>query len=213
MTRIVAISDDHHKRYYIDLPEGDILIHGGDFTYRGEPIERMLVIDWLNHISKKYKHVVIIMGNHDINMTRDWFVQYECLEKVAKNVHLLQDTGIELEGVNFYGSPYSVRFGDWGFGEPEEKLIKRFSHIPKKTDVLITHGPPYSILDKNKNGECCGSKALYERIKKLPNLKCHIFGHIHEGYGKKTIENVDFYNVSVLNEHYQLLNLPTVIDL
>src|SRR3990167_11212626 len=172
--KIVAISDTHHKHYYLKLPKGDILIHAGDWTYRGERIERMLVLDYLNVISKKYKHVITIMGNHDINMTKSWF---KSINSLSDNVHVLQDDGIEIDGINFYGSPYSVRFGDWGFGEPDDKLALRFNHIPKKTDILITHGPAYSILDKNRDGECCGSKSLYEKIKMLPNLKHHIFGH------------------------------------
>lgn len=203
--RLICISDTHHKHYYLDLPEGDILVHCGDFGFRGERIERLLIQDWLNFQSKRYKHVVFIAGNHDINMTVGTLL-------LEDNVHHLQDTLEEIEGINFYGSPYTVRFGDWGFGEPEEKLVKRFNHIPKKTEILITHGPAYSILDKNKHGECCGSKALYEKIKKLPNLKYHLFGHIHESYGQEVIENVTFCNCSVLNEYYQLTNPVTIID-
>lgn len=210
MTKIVAISDTHHKHYYLKLPKGDILIHGGDWTYRGERIERMLVLDYLKHISKKYKYIVTIMGNHDIGMTKTWF---ESLHVLPKNVTVLQDCGIEIEGINFYGSPYTPWFGDWGFGEPDEQLAQRFNHIPKKTDILITHGPAYGILDRNKHGEYCGSKSLYEKIKKLPNLKHHICGHIHEDYGQESIENVTFSNVSILDENYEIKNKPTIIEI
>ena len=208
--KIVAISDSHHKHYYLKLPKGDMLIHAGDLTYRGERIEQMLVIDWFKHIAKKYKYVVSVMGNHDMNMTKAWF---DSLHYLPNNVHILQDSGIEIEGINFYGSPYSVRFGDWGFGEPDDKLAVRFNHIPKKTNILITHGPAYSILDRNKYGECCGSKSLYQKIKQLPNLKHHLFGHLHEQGGKQEIiENVTFSNVSVLDENYEIKNKATIIE-
>jgi len=209
MTKLVCLSDTHLKQYYVDLPDGDILIHAGDFTFRGTIPERIVTIDWLNYVANRYKHVICVMGNHDINMSLSWFND----QKKKENIHLLQDTGIELEGIYFYGSPYTVRFGDWGFGEPDEKLVKRFEHIPKKTQVLITHGPAKTILDVNRDGESCGSKALYNKIKRLPNLKYHIFGHIHEDGGKQeVIENVKFCNVSILDEYYQIKNFPIVLE-
>ena len=56
--------------------------------------------------------------------------------------------------------------------------------MPKQVDILITHCPPFGILDKansNKNG---GSKAL-QAISAHRKPKYHIFGHIHEGFGHK----------------------------
>ncbi len=201
MTKIVAISDTHHLHYYIDLPLGDILIHAGDFGYRGEKIEIMLINEWLKRQASKYKHVIFVSGNHDIGYTPDRSAL------LPDNCHHLHDSGKEIEGIYFYGSPYTVRFGDWGFGEPDDKLVKRFSHISKKTQILITHGPPHSILDMNKHNENCGSKALYERIKQLPNLKMHFFGHIHESAGIENIDDIMFYNCSQLNEYYQVIEV------
>jgi len=40
VTRIVAISDTHNQHDEIELPEGDILVHCGDFTNTG----RLVVI-------------------------------------------------------------------------------------------------------------------------------------------------------------------------
>lgn len=211
--KIVAVSDTHHKHYYIKYPKGDVLIHAGDFTYRGERIERMLIIDWLNHISKKYAQVVVIMGNHDINMSKSWYNEYCMVNKRIPNLVWLQDDWAVIENLKIYGSPYTPRFGDWGFGEPEEALAKRFNHIPKNTDILITHGPPRGILDRNKHGQPCGSTALYDKIKRIPNLKIHLFGHIHEDGGKSVKEgNTTFYNLSVLDENYQIKNKPTIIE-
>lgn len=207
MTRLVCISDTHNLHYYIDLPPGDILCHAGDWSFRGEKIEQILVKEWIKRISVRYKHVIFISGNHDINFTPDRTAD------LPDNCYHLHDTGIKLEGIYFYGSAYTPRFGDWGFGETEDKLEKRFAHIPKKTQVLLTHGPAYSILDKNRNGELCGSKALYAKIKNLPKLKLHLFGHIHEGAGIENIENIVFANCSQLDEYYRLTHKPLVFDL
>lgn len=205
--RIVAISDTHHQHYYVDLPTGDVLLHAGDFSFRGEKIEQMLVKEWIRRQANNYKHVIFVSGNHDIN-----FGPTQTCD-LPNNCHHLHDSGIDIDGISFYGSAYTPRFGDWGWGETEDKLAKRFNHISKKTQVLITHGPAYSILDKNKNGQCCGSMSLYQKIKTLPKLKHHIFGHIHEGYGQEVIEDITFSNVSILNEYYKIQNNPTIIDL
>ncbi len=204
--KLVAISDTHHQHYYLRLPKADMLIHAGDFSFRGERIEQILVVEWIRRQAKKYKYVVFIAGNHDINFMKG-------RHQLPENVHHLQDSGVTIEGIHFYGSPYTPRFGDWGFGEPDEQLAKRFEHIPKKTQVLITHGPAYSILDKNKHGQLCGSMSLYQKLKRLPNLKHHIFGHIHEGYGQDQIDDIKFHNVSVLDENYKIKNKPTLIEL
>jgi hypothetical protein len=53
-----------------------------------------------------------------------------------------------------------------------------------------------------------GCELLRERVAELPNLKAHIFGHIHAGYGFMD----RFYNVSVCNESYEPKNQPIVIE-
>ena len=46
MTKIVTISDTHTHHRRVELPEGDILIHAGDFTARGRGNE---VVDFFKH--------------------------------------------------------------------------------------------------------------------------------------------------------------------
>lgn len=49
--------------------------------------------------------------------------------------------------------------------------------------VLVTHSPPYSVLDRTKTGAHIGSRAIYEFIKRRrPRL--HVFGHVHESAGR-----------------------------
>lgn len=68
--RLVCISDTHSHHRKLDLPPGDILIHAGDITYRGE-------LDILNDFNlwvaeqkreKGFEHVVVIAGNHDLSL-------------------------------------------------------------------------------------------------------------------------------------------------
>jgi Icc-related predicted phosphoesterase len=60
--------------------------------------------------------------------------------------------------------------------------------------LLITHGPPYGILDNGKSGKNVGSKHLLEVVKKI-KPRYHIFGHIHESTGMNKIENTFYLNV------------------
>lgn len=88
--------------------------------------------------------------------------------------------------VSVYGSPWQPEFCDWAFNLPPvgEELKQVWSKIPTETDVLITHGPPYDILDKNEYGDCCGCVHLLHEVKTRIKPRVHIFGHIHETYGR-----------------------------
>ena len=88
-------------------------------------------------------------------------------------------------------------FGGWPFMKKDDMLSKYWNNIPDSTDILITHGPPYGILDNNGRGTFCGSKSLLERVQIL-KPKYHIFGHIHESYGVQKINSTTFINASFI---------------
>lgn len=78
-----------------------------------------------------------------------------------------------------------------------------YAQIPESTDILLTHGPPLGMLDRIKHGNRnVGCDALLSRLQTgLPNLRLHIWGHIHEdrgviideegSYGKNAIRDGD----------------------
>lgn len=86
--------------------------------------------------------------------------------------------------------------------------------IPNNTDILVTHGSPYGILDKikvDKKFRHTGCHILADKIKQIkPQL--HIFGHVHEEYGIMTIDNTTYINTSLLNDKYELVNKCHVIN-
>jgi len=213
--KIVALSDTHSLQDAITkkLPkEADTLIFAGDICGRNNLYEIQSFIIWLKNIH--YKNKIVIAGNHDISLrikdnnpvdikhTKEMFS--------SEGIHYLMDEGIEIDGIHFYGSPYSTKFGNWAFMETEEKLKVIWDKIPEETNVLITHSPPAGILDDNIFKESCGSHTLFAKIKDLPNLKYHIFGHIHEAYGKEEHDGVTFLNVSVCTFDYKPKNKPVV---
>jgi Icc-related predicted phosphoesterase len=84
--------------------------------------------------------------------------------------------------------------------------------IPADTQVLVTHGPPYGILDRSIHNHLCGSKSLLDSVIAV-KPKLHIFGHIHEAYGVEERDGTTFFNASLANIAYKIVNKPLVFDI
>jgi len=125
---------------------------------------------------------------------------------------MLINEGIVIDGVSFWASPYTLTKFNWAFMKPENELEEIWRYIPDKVDVLITHGPPRGILDLTISGEHAGSQSLLDRSR-IVKPKVHVFGHIHETYGSQYNREVHYINASILNEYYQMVNKPVVIDI
>lgn len=212
--KITALSDLHGYRPV--LPGGDLLIIAGDITAADGIIEWGEFFHWLKE--QDYQEKILVAGNHDNFLqlclsdedSRAFFEDYSLHDEFpSDDFRYLRDSGFEFEGIKIWGSPWSLSFpgihpGCRAFTEPEDELLKQYwDMIPADTDILITHTPPYGILDKTKSGVLAGSKTLYNRILQVkPRL--HIFGHIHEQWGRRC-ENDDsfFFNLSFVNERYQ----------
>lgn len=205
--KIVAISDTHLRHKNLTIPECDILIHAGDSEIRTLS-DLVLFNDWVGE--QPCDSAIVVAGNHDLYLERCGFNLPISNDEL--NFHYLLDDSIIINGIEFYGTPWSKQFGSWSFMANENDLENLFSIIPNTTDVLITHGPPFGILDRNAEGEYCGSKALRRTLARV-QPKLLITGHIHEQGSKHTkVYGVDCYNVSVLNEKYRLTNEPTVVE-
>lgn len=208
--RIVCISDTHNKHRNINLPDGDVLIHAGDFTNQGKYTEFVVFSNWLLEIKHKYKKIFLIAGNHDFLMQNNPSIAYELLDKCE----YLYDKEFVYDGLKFYGSPWTPWFHDWAFNLNRGSAIAaKWEMIPNDTNVLITHGPAYGILDKNKNDEHCGCKDLYDRLSYLVDLEVHISGHLHEARGTTKQGKVTFVNSSICDLFHNPINPPIVVDI
>ena len=95
------------------------------------------------------------------------------------------DRTISSPGIEVYGAPWQPAFCNWAFNLlPGSELKEKWDLIPDSTDVLITHGPPRTILDLTEEGDYTGCALLRETITQRVMPRLHIFGHIHESYGK-----------------------------
>ena len=193
--KIVCLSDTHMEHEQLAVPDGDVLIHAGDSTYRGAVPELVRVNAWLGTLP--HRHKIIIAGNHD------WLFETDpsLAESLMTNAIYLRDSATSIAGVKFYGAPWQPWFMDWAFNLQRGAEIKRkWDLIPTDTDVLITHGPPQGILDivpdyrtgLDINVGCEELAPAIARVKP----KLHIFGHIHEGYGQLERDGVTYINAA-----------------
>ena len=218
---IDAISDLHGEQP--DLGKGDLLILAGDLTSNDTPRAWEDFFYWLS--KQNYSKKIFISGNHDNQAMSqfDW----------GPNTDYLCDYGIEYKGLKIWGSPWSLWFNGINphckaFTGTERDLCKKYEKIPKGLDILISHGPPFMINDTLSDGRSAGSLSLRTHIEdKLPKIV--ICGHIHEQGGKKhryyppleelcskegeseMLTTVDIYNVSCMNENYELVRGATRI--
>jgi len=216
--KIVALSDTHGFHKKLTIPDGDMLIHAGDFSMRAGLRDVVEFAKWFKAQPHQYK--IIVAGNHDCycegdrQWTRDEFYPaiYLCHEEAT--VH----------GCKVFGSPYSSSIFEpspWSFDYPKEgpRSEALWSQIPEYTDILITHGPPKGICDwvpdvHPSESNNVGDENLTFHIKRaLPRV--HIFGHIHEGYGAymSPLFSTRFYNACVCNRQYKPVNPVLTFDL
>ena len=230
MTTIDCIGCLHG--HYPKLDGGDLLIVTGDLTARDKREEYLEFGYWIKN--QKYRKKIIICGNHDGFIERvhedcepsDFDIPHSFSINPFKlfDCEYLCDSGTEFEGLKIWGSPWSLWFDGinprcTAFTGNEEKLAEKFALIPHDIDILITHSPPYSILDKIEGEEHVGSKSLYVWFKYGGRPKLHIFSHIHEEYGQAEVFDryndsmVKHVNCSIMNEKYEPVNKPIRITL
>ena len=195
--KILHLSDTHgaHHRLHC-LPDADVVVHSGDFTMTGTESEAIDFLNWFCDLS--YKHKIFICGNHD-----------ECLyganiDGLDSNVHYLNNSGVEIEGFKFYGIPLFM-------SDAYSRQDIFYSQIPADIDVLITHSPPYGILDFDMERNW-GSEKLLERVNEL-KPQAHLFGHIHRNHGMQKIGPTIFSNGAIMNDNYTNLQVPNILEL
>lgn len=207
--KFVAISDTHGQHSSLILPEGDVLIHAGDLSRRGTQDEIFYFIHWFAELPYRYK--VFIAGNHDFYLenTPNELIQ----SQLPENVFYLNDSGIVIEGIRIWGSPITPYFHNWAFNRhPGEAIQKHWDLIPSDTEILITHGPAFGLLDETSQFQKVGCIQLLAKVEEL-QPKFHVYGHIHEAYGNISQNETTYINASVLDDCYEWRNHPVVFEI
>ncbi len=233
--RIVCISDTHGYHDKLDLPDGDLLIHAGDFTSGGTSEEVFKFLKWIRVMSNRFTYgAIYIAGNHDrsydVKYLNEFEVQLDINKKgdlpiwlrsgmsvySSRHLHYLNNSGLDIDGLKVWGSPITPWYdGDfWAFNAHKGGDISRYwEMIPEDTDVLITHGPPARILDYfNRDRVHAGCYDLRNKVERI-KPKLHVFGHIHDGYGVVKEGGVIYVNASIVDAQYTVRNKPLVINI
>ena len=129
------------------------------------------------------------------------------------NASVLINEGIEIEGLRLWGSPVTPLYGG-AFGLSSAKDRKRlYAQISEDIDVLISHGPPYGILDLGPGSHLHqGCPELLDAVMRV-RPKLHVFGHIHGAYGVFRTEQTTFVNAARLGLHREPDGAPFIFDM
>ena len=171
---IFAFSDTHGSHRELLIPEDvDIMICGGD------AVEDNLVgdeyddfIEWYASLPGKWK--IFVPGNHELSFElgqADGIIQ----RMIKKGITVLEDAIEDCDGVIIASISGNASIS--------------IEDIPDDIDIVVTHNPPFGILDEN-----IGSVNILDFILKA-KPKYHLFGHIHSTAG----ENVQFGETKCIN--------------
>lgn len=223
MAKICCISDTHNNHSNIKIESCDIVIHAGDGTNFGRESEVKSLINWLSECDATYK--IYVPGNHDIGLEKN-IEEYSTWFKDA-GIMLLNERSVVVDGfsvhdhheyeLKIYGCPITPRFGSWAFmANRGMDINKHWDKIDDSIDILVTHGPPYGMLDSVPHHiemvERVGCEMLIKAVERV-KPKLHVFGHVHESAGSCKFDNVEFVNAAQCNEYNALVHKPIYVNL
>jgi Icc-related predicted phosphoesterase len=205
--RVVCISDTHELHRELNVPPGDLLLHAGDFTFFGRDKQAILDFnEWLGELP--HPHKVITCGNHEYA-----FETNSGLRKLITNATLLLNESTTVGRVRVWGSPLTPHFhGAFGKSNAAERA-QVYDSIPNDSDIVITHGPPFGILDSAEEypGPSGDSELRRAILRVKPIL--HVFGHAHGGYGVLQTRNTCFVNAALCDLDGSLNKRPIMVEI
>jgi Icc-related predicted phosphoesterase len=208
--KIWHISDTHMNQGQLEVPQDvDIVIHSGDASNWKDPYknesEMRAFIDWFASLPIPNK--IFVAGNHDTSIEKG-LIKADFIE--SRKINYLYCEERVIAGLRFWGAPYTPRYGDWSFMKDRGTINRLWETIPAGVDVIVTHGPPYGVLDatidRSHQYNLCGDSALMKAVTRVaPRLVC--FGHIHSykeirNAGTRTIHGMEtiFSNGSCVDD-------------
>ncbi len=214
---IIVATSDTHKPFDASLvPDGDVVILAGDLMYEGTPDEWPGILASIAALPHKRK--IVVPGNHDYHIQNYLGVVKAQLRKAGATLLTEESPMVTIDGVVFGGIPFVTGLYGWAFNRREDE-IETYIEANQElfgADVLITHAPPYRILDQVPRAGSVGCMA-YNKFYWSRGLepKHWVFGHIHEGYGTHRTHpeaNTLFHNVAMCDRNYDQVNKPHVFE-
>ena len=206
MASICIVADTHRQHRALTVPECDLLIHCGDLcSFEQEDAATLEDADvWFAEVPAK--RVISVGGNHDFML--------QSREFRFAHATLLEDGVTEMDGLAIYGSPWCPDLSGFAYYATEEQLIERWRAIPTGIDVLVTHTPPYGVLDVPSSGAVhLGCPHLREELRRIRPL-LHVFGHVHASHGTHRDGGIEFVNAAVVGgRDFEVRHAPTLVRL
>ena len=211
--RIACISDTHSEEEEVVVPEADLFAFAGDAVNFSHGSRQMAKFHkWISAVNCKEK--VLVAGNHDLYIEKN---RERVETHLLPGVKYLEDRAVSVgpnASVTVYGAPWIVArnlfYLSSAFSLPNDKILDKWKQIPTGVDILVTHSPPWGILDVNKDRTSTGSEHLRNEIAERIHPKIHIFGHNHNFHAAQmgTFANGDkclFVNASATKSSKPIL--------
>lgn len=199
--RLALISDIHGslakvRRFSREIEDfsPDVVVIAGDITHFGgkkEASDILLAIPFRK---------VAVPGNCDPPEIVETFEETDTEDVHGRRVEIGEYVFAGLGASN--PLPFSTLFT-----YSEESIHTILDSVARDADVIVTHTPPYGILDRTMFGHNGGSEAIKKVIDShKPRLS--VFGHIHESPGIERNEHTVFINPGPLkNGNYVTIEL------
>lgn len=215
--KIVLIGCSHGKHLNLTLPTGDILVHSGDFSRRGDESDAISFLKWFE--KQPFKERVFVCGNHEryAEAYPDAFASL--VAQHAPSCHYLHDRSLILGGLKWHGSNYTPFFNNWHFMSARGAAMQaHWDKIDSDVDVLLTHGPAMGRLDliepeygadRDLHQGCGNLRTTIDG--RLKRLKYHFFSHLHyQGCQQETVDGVTYVNAAVVDDDYRLRPMSSI---
>jgi len=204
MPSLCIVSDTHRKHREVTIPHCDILIHCGDFcSFQRAEIPTLDDADsWF--AESPANQVVCIGGNHDFALQHREFE--------FSHARFLEDELVEIDGLRIYGTPWCPYLSGFAYYATSDELLEHWKQIPSGIDILITHTPPFGLLDLPTSGTInLGCPHLREELKRIrPRL--HVFGHVHASHGILETSGTLYINAAIVGgPDFDVRHRPTTI--
>ena len=189
--RIYAVADIHGRQSTMQTIERtgaeirpDVMVVAGDLTGQGRDEEILAELDALPF------PVFVVHGNIDPS-------GMERAMPAMKNMKWIHGNEIRHDGVPFVGLGGGLTFPSLEFlGKRGRQAIDAMGELLRRETVLVTHCPPWNVLDRGFLGLRSGSKEL-ERIVEMKKPRLLICGHIHECRGVESLRETVVVNCSL----------------
>ena len=195
-----CISDTHGLHRQLNIPDGDILIHAGDFTHYGKRRDADDFNAWLGTLP--HKHKIVINGNHEFRA--NWQADRANKSVEADPTVLSNATHLVQRGVSVMDGKLKV-FG-CQFQSASRSDGSCLAEVPAKTDIVVTHFPPKGFVDG-------GVGCVYTMREILCRIKPKVVvcGHIHTAHGIEEAHGILFVNAAICNNEKTAVDYQPIV--